>query len=127
MAIERRRRLACSGPMPPALASRFTTGQLAVLRIVGDEMARNGACGLCIDAIAARAGVCRRLAQGAMIDCRPLRAADGCVENFVAFEREVIRRIGRPAIISAGHYEQTDISNHLLTGTLRALAVLEHA
>ncbi|SFT28223.1 hypothetical protein [Methylobacterium sp. yr668] len=64
--IERRRRLACSGPMPPALASRFTTGQLAVLRIVGDEMDRQGACGLCIDAIAARAGVCRRLAQGAI-------------------------------------------------------------
>ena len=66
VAIERRRRLACSGPMPPALASRFTTGQLAVLRIVGDEMARNGACGLCIDAIAARAGVCRRLTQAAI-------------------------------------------------------------
>lgn len=66
VAIERRRRLACSGPMPPALASRFTTGQLAVLRIVGDEMARHGACGLCIDAIAARAGVCRRLAQAAI-------------------------------------------------------------
>ena len=66
VAIERRRRLACSGPMPPALASRFTTGQLAVLRVVGDEMARNGACGLCIDAIAARAGVCRRLAQAAI-------------------------------------------------------------
>ena len=66
VAIERRRRLACSGPMPPALGSRFTTGQLAVLRIVGDEVARNGVCGLCIDAIAARAGVCRRLAQGAI-------------------------------------------------------------
>ncbi|MCJ2055929.1 hypothetical protein MKL09_05115 [Methylobacterium sp. J-048] len=66
VAIERRRRLACSGPMPPALGSRFTTGQLAVLRIVGDEVARNGACGLCIDAIAARAGVCRRLAQAAI-------------------------------------------------------------
>lgn len=66
VAIERRRRLACSGPMPPALASRFTTGQFAVLRVVGDEMARQGACGLCIDAIAARAGVCRRLAQGAI-------------------------------------------------------------
>ena len=66
VAIERRRRLACSGPMPPTLASRFTTGQLAVLRVVGDEMARNGACGLCIDAIAARAGVCRRLAQAAI-------------------------------------------------------------
>lgn len=66
IAIARRRRLAFSGPMPPALGARFTTGQLAVLRIVGDEMARNGACGLCIDAIAARAGVCRRLAQAAI-------------------------------------------------------------
>jgi len=52
--------------MPPALASRFTTGQLAVLRIVGDDVARNGACGLPIDAIAARAGVCRSLAQAAI-------------------------------------------------------------
>lgn len=66
VAIERRRRLACSGPMPPALASRFTQGQLAVLRVVGDEVARHGVCGLCIDAIAARAGVCRRLAQAAI-------------------------------------------------------------
>ena len=66
VAIERRRRLACSGPMPPALGSRFTTGQLSVLRIVGDEVARNGVCGLCIDAIAARAGVSRRLAQAAI-------------------------------------------------------------
>jgi hypothetical protein len=63
---DRRRLLASSGPMPPALASRFTTGQLAVLRIVADEVAAKGVCGLCIDAIAARAGVCRRLAQGAI-------------------------------------------------------------
>ena len=63
---DRRRLLACSGPMPPALASRFTTGELAVLRIVADEVAEKGVCGLCIDAIAARAGVCRRLAQNAI-------------------------------------------------------------
>src|ERR1700709_1298857 len=63
---DRRRLLACSGPMPPALASRFTTGELAVLRIVADEVAENGVCGLCIDAIAARAGVCARLAQAAI-------------------------------------------------------------
>ncbi|WP_227440390.1 hypothetical protein [Methylobacterium sp. W2] len=66
MSRDRRRLLACSGPMPPALASRFTTGQLAVLRIVADEVAAKGVCGLCIDAIAARAGVCRRLAQAAI-------------------------------------------------------------
>jgi hypothetical protein len=63
---DRRRLLACSGPMPPALASRFTTGQLAVLRIVADEVTEKGVCGLCIDAIAARAGVCARLAQAAI-------------------------------------------------------------
>lgn len=63
---DRRRLLACSGPMPPALAARFTTGQIAVLRIVADEVAAKGVCGLCIDAIAARAGVCRRLAQAAI-------------------------------------------------------------
>ena len=88
VAIERRRRLACSGPMPPALASRFTTGQLAVLRIVGDEMARNGACGLCIDAIAARAGVCRRLAQGA------IRLAEGDGLLTIQERRHQGRKIG---------------------------------
>jgi hypothetical protein len=68
---DRRRLLACSGPLPPQLAARFTEGQRAVLRIVGDEVASKGVCGLCIDAIAARAGVCRRLAQAA------LRLAEG--------------------------------------------------
>src|SRR3978361_1665372 len=62
---DRRRLLACSGPMPPTLARRFPPGELAVLRIVADEVAEKGICGLCIDAIAARAGVCRRLAQAA--------------------------------------------------------------
>ncbi|TXN21023.1 hypothetical protein [Methylobacterium sp. WL9] len=65
-ALSRRRRLAASGPMPPALACRFTVGQLSVLRIVADEIATKGVCGLCVDAIAARAGVSRRLAQGAI-------------------------------------------------------------
>ena len=71
--LERRRLLACSGPLPPQIAARFTEGQRAVLRIVGDEVAAKGVCGLCIDAIAARAGVCRRLAQGAL----RLAAGDG--------------------------------------------------
>jgi hypothetical protein len=37
-----------------------------VLRIVGDEVRVGGLCALCIDAIAARAGVCRRLARNAI-------------------------------------------------------------
>lgn len=64
--IERRRTLAASGPMPPTLACRFTTGELAVLRIVADAVRDNGQCVLPVDAIAARAGVCRRLAQEAI-------------------------------------------------------------
>jgi len=72
VAIERRRRLAASGPMPPALAARFTTGELAVLRIVADEFRDRGTCSLCLDAIAARAGVSRSLAKGAIREARRL-------------------------------------------------------
>ena len=64
--IERRRRLAASGPVPPTLACRFTTSELAVLRIVGDEVQQHGVCSIHLDAIASRAGVCRRLAQSAI-------------------------------------------------------------
>lgn len=71
-AIERRRRLAASGPMPPALAARFTTGELAVLRILADEFRDRGSCALCLDAIAARAGVSRSLAKGAIRQARRL-------------------------------------------------------
>ncbi len=56
-AMERRRRLAFSGPMPPAIACRFTTGALAALRIVADEVRASGRCSLSLSEIAARAGV----------------------------------------------------------------------
>jgi hypothetical protein len=61
--IERRRRLAASGPMPPTLACQYTVGELAVLRIVGDEIHAKGTCDRSLAEIAARAGVCRKLAQ----------------------------------------------------------------
>jgi hypothetical protein len=54
---ERRRLLAASGPMPPTLACRFTTGELAALRIVADAVRDRGDCRLYIAEIAARAGV----------------------------------------------------------------------
>ena len=56
VAITRRRHLAASGPMPPGLACKFTVAELAVLRIVGDEVRGQGACARTIDEIAARAG-----------------------------------------------------------------------
>ena len=63
----------------------------------------------------------------AEIDCRPLRAADGQIENFVSFEREVVRRVGRPVDNAAGRYEPAVISNDALTSTLRNLSIFEHA
>src|SRR3954454_20767906 len=65
VAIARRRHLAASGPMPPALACKFTVSELAVLRIIGDEVRQHGQCDRCVDELAARAGVCRRMVQNA--------------------------------------------------------------
>lgn len=86
--IERRRTLAASGPMPPTLACRFTTGELAVLRIVADESKQHGGCRLHLDAIAARAGVCRSTAQNALRQARLLGL-------LTVLER---RRRGRPSL-----------------------------
>ena len=66
LAIARRRHLAASGPLPPALASRFTVGELAALWIVSDEVRKNGHCDRTLAEIAARAGVSRTTAQNAM-------------------------------------------------------------
>src|SRR5215207_10715989 len=66
VAITRRRHLAASGPMPPSLACKFTVGELAVLRIVGDEVRQHGCCDRYVDEIAARAGCGRTTAQNAL-------------------------------------------------------------
>lgn len=69
---DRRRMLALSGPLPPALGAGFTNGQLAVLGVVANEVVQSQRpCTLCVEAIAAAAGVSRRLAQTA------LRLAEG--------------------------------------------------
>jgi hypothetical protein len=66
VAIARRRHLAASGPMPPALACKFTVSELAVLRIMWGRGAPARHCDPCVDEIAARAGVCRRMVQNAI-------------------------------------------------------------
>jgi hypothetical protein len=52
--------------MPPALACKFTVSELAVLRIVGDEVRQHGHSARCVDEIAARTRVCRRMVQTAL-------------------------------------------------------------
>src|SRR5919202_4609603 len=78
--IERRRRWAASGAMPPALAARFTLGETAVLAVIAAETLRHGRCTLVIEHIAALAGVGRSTVK------RALRAAQGL--GFVRIEEQ---------------------------------------
>jgi hypothetical protein len=55
--IRRRREHAASGPLPPAIAATFTTGQQAVLKVLSDECLAHGACDRSRNELAARAGV----------------------------------------------------------------------
>lgn len=59
------------------------------------------------------------------IDCRPCRGSDGQIFAFIAFQREVMRRVGRPSVGQAGRYTPTDISNTPVTAALRAMRVFE--
>ena len=90
-AIKRRRILAASGPLPPRLAGQFTTGAMAVLRVIADATGSNGAqCVKSVAEIAARAGVCHRLAQYV------LRLAER--EGLIAVEHRPQR--GAPHLVS---------------------------
>ena len=55
--LERRRRWAASGRLPPALAARFTQAEVAVLAVVALEAAKHGRCTLAHGHLAALAGV----------------------------------------------------------------------
>lgn len=57
------------------------------------------------------------------IDCRPVASSNGSVEHFIAFQREVVRRLGRPTQEVKGRYVPGSVSNDLLTDSLRAMDV----
>src|SRR5215211_183138 len=69
--LERRRRWAASGALPPALASRFTLAEQAVLSVVAAEHRKRGDCRLTNKEIADVAGVSITTVKNA------LRAARG--------------------------------------------------
>lgn len=69
-AIERRRRIAASGALPPQLAALFTVAETAVLAIVADEVRRRGRCDRSLDELAARAGCSRSSAKNAIRTAR---------------------------------------------------------
>ncbi|MGU3663179.1 helix-turn-helix domain-containing protein [Methylobacterium sp. A49B] len=70
--IERRRRWAASGRLPPAIAARFTLAEQAVLALVAAETARRKDCRLSIENMAAVAGVCRSTVKNAIREARQL-------------------------------------------------------
>lgn len=70
--LDRRRRWAASGRLPPALAVRFTPGEIAVLAVVAAEVCRRGDCRLAVGHLAAVAGVSETLVRNALRQARAL-------------------------------------------------------
>jgi len=64
--IARRRQHAATAPLPPSLATKFTTGEIAVLKIIADEWLAHGACDLSQNEIGARAGVVKSVVKRAI-------------------------------------------------------------
>ena len=70
--LERRRRWAASGRLPPGLAARFTLAEQAVLALVAAETTKRKDCRLSIENLAAVAGVCRSTVKNAIREARQL-------------------------------------------------------
>ncbi len=70
--MERRRRWAASGRLPPGLAARFTLAEQAVLALVATETARRGDCRLAVGHLAAIVGVAETTVRNAIREAAKL-------------------------------------------------------
>src|SRR3954471_10515587 len=70
--MERRRRWAASGCLPPALAARFTLAEVSVLAVVAAEVLRHSRCTLTVGHVAALAGVSETTVRNALREARGL-------------------------------------------------------
>ena len=70
--MERRRRWAASGRLPPGLAARFTLAEQAVLALVAAETVRRKDCRLSVPNLAAVAGVAETTVRNAIREARKL-------------------------------------------------------
>src|SRR3954452_21038932 len=66
VSMERRRRWAASGCLPPQIAARFSLAEQSVLAVVSAEVRQYAACTLTIGHIAAVAGVCAQTVRNAL-------------------------------------------------------------
>ena len=70
--LERRRRWAASGRLPPALAAKFSLAEQAILALVAAETARRGDCRLSVPHLAALVGVAETTVRNAIREARKL-------------------------------------------------------
>lgn len=71
-AIERARRWAAAGRMPPTIASKFTHGEQAALAVIALEVSKRNTCSMAIGAIGALAGVSSSTVKRAIKQARAL-------------------------------------------------------
>lgn len=72
VSLERRRRWAASGRMPPQIAAKFTLGEQAALAVVAFEITKRGTCALAHGHVAALAGVSISTTKRAIRQARAL-------------------------------------------------------
>src|SRR4051794_25590675 len=83
--LERRRRWAASGALPPALACRFTLAEQAVLAVIAAENRKRGDCRLTNKEIADVAGVCITTVKNALRAARALNLLSVEERRLTAF------------------------------------------
>lgn len=71
--LERRRRWAASGRLPPGLAARFTLAEQAVLALVAAEVVRRKDCRLAVGQLAAIVGVAETTVRNAIREAKKLQ------------------------------------------------------
>jgi hypothetical protein len=86
--LERRRRWAASGRLPPNLAMRFTTAETAVLAVVAAEAAKHGSCTLAQSHLATVAGVSVSTVKRAIRAARDLALLEVEVRRVSAFRND---------------------------------------
>ena len=95
--LERRRRWAASGRLPPAIAARFTVAELAVLAVVAAEVTRHSRCSLAHGHLAAVAGVSVSSVKRAMKAARDLGLVEIEVRRVSDFRNDtnLVRVVSR--------------------------------
>src|SRR3954467_15505718 len=86
--MERRRRWAAAGALPPALAARFTLAEQAALAVVAAEHRKRGDCRLTNKEIADVAGVCLTSVKNAMRAARALGLLSVEERRLTAFRND---------------------------------------